>query len=106
MLPLEARAELLSIVCDGLRKHSAFCGTCEGGAQCSLAQNMVAELMHKDVTVQKHGHLVHGYREYFASCSVCRSEIYLGMHHQYAYNGCPNCLAVLDEPEEEDSAHA
>ncbi len=100
MLPLENRAALLQIVCNALKTHSAFCGNCNGGAQCALAQNMVAELMDKDVTVQKHGHLKYCPRENFALCSVCGDEIYLGSYHQYAHNGCPNCLSVLDEPAE------
>lgn len=100
MLPLENRAALLKIVCDALKIHSAFCGNCNGGAQCSLAQNIVAELMDKNVAVQKHGHLKYCPRENFALCSVCEGEIYLGMYHQFAHNCCPNCMAVLDEPAE------
>jgi hypothetical protein len=104
MLPLENRAALLKIVCDCMQKHNPNCANihdmCNHEGECRFAQDMVAEMMDKDVVVQKHGHLKHCPRENFALCSVCSEEIYLGSYHQFAHNGCPNCLAVLDEPAE------
>lgn len=111
MLPLENRAALLQIVCDCMQKNLPGCATMKEGCgyagECRLVQNLVAEMMDKDVTVQKHGHLKHCPRENFALCSVCGNEIYLGTYHQFAHNGCPNCLALLDEPAEwEEDAYA
>ena len=104
MLPLENRAALLQIVCDAMRQHHPSCATltgmCNKAGECQFVQNLVAELMDKNVTVQKHGHLKYCPRENYALCSVCGEEIYLGAYHQFAHNGCPNCLAVLDEPAE------
>ena len=110
MLPLENRAALLTIVCDAMHKHHPSCveqGKCNHTGECALVQNLVAELMDKDVSVQKHGHLKYCPRENFALCSVCGEEIYMGTYHQFAHNGCPNCLALLDEPAEwEEDAYA
>ena len=102
MLPLENRAELLKIVCDAAQKFPRLCtdASCNEMGSCEFAQHMVAEMMDKNATVEQHGHLKHSPGENIAICSVCGGEIYLGSYHQFAHNGCPNCLAVLDEPPE------
>ena len=111
MLPLENRAALLQIVCDCMQKHVPGCammkGACNHAGQCRLVEDLVAEMMDKNVTVQMHGHLKYCPRENYALCSVCGEEIYLGTYHQMAHRGCPNCLALLDEPAEwEKDAYA
>ncbi len=44
----------------------------------------------------KHGKWEYSNIENTAICSVCGYEHYLGTYHQYATNGCPKCLAVMD----------
>ncbi len=111
MTPLENRAALLQIVCNAMQKNFPSCmdahGKCNHAGECKFVQTMVAELMDNNVVVHAHGHLKYCPRENFALCSVCGEELYLGSYHQYAHNGCPNCLAILDEPAEwEKDAYA
>ena len=49
-----------------------------------------------ETTGIKHGKWECSNIEDTAICSVCGYEHYLGTYHQYATNGCPNCLAVMD----------
>lgn len=49
-----------------------------------------------EATGIKHGKWEYSNIEDTAICSVCGYEHYLGTYHQYATNGCPNCLAVMD----------